>query len=101
MTMPTAEDQISLAEIVRTMKDFREEFRGAISTMMRTDVYRAEQATLRAEITSTQLAMQQQVDTLRREMEDLKAEKKQKNGILYGALVSGIGAILLGFFNLK
>lgn len=99
--MPTTEDQISLAEIVRTMKDFREEFRGAISTMMRTDVYRAEQATLRAEITSSQLAMEQKIAALERELFDLKAEKKQKNGILYSALVSGIGAILLGFFNLK
>jgi hypothetical protein len=99
MTMPTAEDQISLAEIVRTMKDFREEFRGAISTMMRTDVYRAEQATLRAEITASQLAMEQKITALRHELEDLKAEKRQKNGIVWGAFASGALALVMSFFT--
>lgn len=99
--MPTPEEHISLAEIVRTMKDFREEFRAAVGNMIRRDVYQAEQATLRAEIAASQAETKQQIAALASQVDELKAEKKQKNGIIYGAAISAVVAVILGFFNLK
>lgn len=110
--MPIAEDNISLAEIVRTMKDFREEFRSTVSTLMRTDVYQAQQATLRAEITAMQTGLTTRISDLESKLEtkiaDLRVkydgidtEKRQKNMVLYGTFITAAVSVVLTLLNLK
>lgn len=117
--MPTAEEQISLAEIVRTMKDFREEFRTAISTMMRADVYAAQQATLRAEIAASEAnfkaeiaalntkteaeiaALKTRTEALQQIIESHDSEKRQSRGLIIGAFGSAAVALLLQVFGWK
>jgi hypothetical protein len=99
MPMPTPEEQVTMAEIVRQLKDFREEFRGAIGTMMRQDVYRAEQATLRAEIEAQKVRFETQIKDLSKTVQTLEDEKKQKGTMVYGALLSGLVALAVAFFK--
>lgn len=106
--MPTAEDNISLAEIVRTMKDFREEFRSTVNTLMRTDVYQAQQATLRAEISAMQaglttkiMELETRTNNLSNKYDGIDTEKRQKNMVLYGAFITAAISVVLTLLNLK
>lgn len=99
--MPTPDEQISLAEIVRTVKDFREEFRVTIGAMIRADVYRAEQATLRAEIAAYNATLQQKIAELEGRIGSFEGEKKQRSATVWTALVGAAVALIMGFFNFK
>jgi transcription elongation GreA/GreB family factor len=100
--MPTpADDQISLAEIVRTMKDFREEFRSALGATIRADVYRAEQATLRAELAAENASLRQKQAELEGRIMSIEAEKRQRAATVWTALVGAAIAVVMGFLNFK
>ena len=99
--MPTPEEAISLAEIVRTMKDFREEFRSAVGSMIRADVYRAEQATLRAEIAAQYATINQRLSELEGKIKSLEDDKRQNRGVAIGTFASAALALVLAFFNFK
>jgi hypothetical protein len=83
------------------MKDFREEFRATVGTMMRADVYQAQQATLRAEIASMKTSFESQIAALQRSVEALETEKRQNKGLVFSALGSAAVALFMAFFNLK
>lgn len=49
--VPLPDDDMSLREIARTLADFRAEFRAQVTQLLRTDVYRAEQAAMDIRVT--------------------------------------------------
>ena len=55
--MPESDDVPRLAEIARTLSDFRSEFRDAIGGMVRRDVYTAEMRTLEVRIENQALEL--------------------------------------------
>lgn len=102
MTMPTApEDLISIAELARTMKDFRDEFRGALNGMVRIDVYRAEQATLRAETAAQNASLIGRLITLERDLKQVQDERRQYRTMSIGAALTAAVTVVLSLLNLK
>lgn len=81
--MPTPDDDMSLKEIARTLADFRQEFRSQLTSLMRTDVYRAEQAALTQRI--VQLEKDHETDDM-----DRRATRK----LALGALLTCIGTVV-------
>lgn len=59
--MPTSDDEAPrLAELARFIQDFRNEFRSAVETMVRKDVYAANLATMEARLTTLQAELSRQ-----------------------------------------
>lgn len=83
VVMPTPEDEMSLREIARTLTDFRAEFRSQIATLVRADVYRAEQA-----------AMMQRIVTLERDNERINEDRAQIRRIILGTALSVVATVL-------
>ena len=81
--MPGFDDDMSIKEIARTLADFRLEFRSQLTTVMRTDVYRAEQAVLMQRL--TQLEKDHEADET-----DRRATRK----LALGAVLTCIGTVL-------
>lgn len=81
--MPTPDDDMSLREIARTLADFRQEFRSQLSTLMRTDVYRAEQA-----------ALTQRITQLEKDHETDDADRRATRKLALGALLTCIGTVV-------
>ena len=90
--MPTTEDDMSLREIARTLSDFRQEFRSQVAQLVRTDVYRAEQAGDRARIA-----------TLEKNAEREESDRGQDRRMVWGAIITAaasfIGSLLLVAFT--
>lgn len=101
MTMPTPEEHVSLAEMSRTLKDFRDEFRGAIGGMVRADVYRAEQATLRAETAAQTAALVGRLITVERDLQQLQNERRQYRTMSISAALTAVVTVVLSLLNLK
>lgn len=113
MDMAAVDEPHTLGEIARSMKDFRDEFRGVMSTVVRQDVYRAEQetlrgematmrasytgelATLRGEMATMRAAHAGEVATLRGRLEAVEADKRQNKGLAWSAIASAAVAIVL------
>lgn len=75
MTMPGIEDDAPrLSELVRIMTDFRAEFRHAMETVVRKDVYAAERAAAELQIVS----LKQEIARLDREIIARHAELKSE-----------------------
>lgn len=74
---PTPDDPPTLAEISRTLSDFRAEFRNQITSLMRTDVYRAEQQ-----------AITGRLDRLEADATREETERDSFRRLVYGAFVS-------------
>ena len=74
---------MSLREIARTLADFRAEFRSQLASLMRTDVYRAEQA-----------ALVQRISTLEKDLQGNDEDKAMTRRIALGALLSCIGTVV-------
>ena len=97
--VPAGDDDMSLREIARTLSDFRNEFRNQISQLVRTDVYRAEQAADRARIAVLEKAAER--DESDRAAERLRVESDRASdhrlvvGSIVGAALSFIGSLLL------
>jgi hypothetical protein len=87
MTMPGYDDSDTprLAEIARTLSDFRQEFRNSLQDMVRKDVYQVSSAALEARIVM-----------LETKLRDADTQTKSKSNLLYGtALAAGVS--LLGW----
>lgn len=83
MIVPPSDD-VSLQEIARNLSDMRQEFRTQLSTLVRTDVYRAEQAAMDAR--------------LKRIEEDRGRDESEKDSfrrLLYGSFISAAGALVV------
>lgn len=78
-----ASDDVTLQEVARTLSDMRQEFRTQLSTLVRTDVYRAEQA-------ATELRLKRIEEERGRD----ESEKDSFRRLLYGAFLSSAGALV-------
>jgi hypothetical protein len=85
--MPTPDDDMSLREIARTLADFRNEFRNQISQLVRTDVYRAEQAADRSRIAALEKGAE-------REESDRSQDRRLVYGSFITAALSLVGSLL-------
>lgn len=90
--MPLHEDDgPKLAEIARTLSDFRHEFRDAVSKMVRGDVYVADMRTMEVRMS----AIVQDITRLDKQQQDDRADRRSLRNItltaLVGVLVSMIG----------
>lgn len=83
VTAPGPADDMSLREIARTLADFRAEFRSQLAGLMRTDVYRAEQA-----------ALLQRLLVVEKDLESNEEEKRVTRRIAIGAVLSCIGTVI-------
>lgn len=108
--MPLPEDGHTLAEIARQVADFRNEFRSTVGTLVRQDVYQAQQETLRAQLAAIEAAHSRDmaaaeavrardVALLQGQIATLEADKRQNRGLIFGAFASAAVALLLGFFR--
>lgn len=77
-------DEVSLQEIGRNLADMRQEFRTQLSTLVRTDVYRAEQAAMDAR--------------LKRIEEDRTRDESEKDSfrrMVYAAFIAAGGSLVV------
>lgn len=86
--MPSADDDMSLREIARTLSDFRQEFRSQVAQLVRADVYRAEQAADRARLAALE-------KTDERRDSDSGANRRLVIGAIIAAALSFVGSLLL------
>lgn len=78
-----ASDDVTLQEVARTLSDMRQEFRTQLSTLVRTDVYRAEQA-------ATELRLKRIEEERGRD----ESEKDSFRRLLYGAFLASAGTLV-------
>lgn len=98
MTVPVYDDEAPrLAEIGRAIGDFRNEFRSALSQMVRRDVYDANMQTIGVQmeaLRSENARLNNEIDResirLTSEIEKDRTERKTSRNIVYGAALSSI-----------
>lgn len=84
--MPLEDDAPRLSEIARIIADFRSEFRDAVGSMVRRDVYDAQRQTTDVKISTIEAELRRtQV-----EAEKDRAARVTMKNIMIGALLSGI-----------
>lgn len=91
--MPSADDDMSLREIARTLADFRLEFRSQVAQLVRADVYRAELAAVVARIAALEKAAE-------RDEADRAASQRQRTGAIIMAAASLVVALILAAIRL-
>lgn len=93
--MPVLEDGDvpKLAEISRTLSDFRHEFREVVSKMVRTDVYLADIRTMDVRMTALQQDNQRLADIIREERSDRRSLRNICLTALGGMVISVLGTI--------
>jgi hypothetical protein len=103
MTMPLSDEQLSreLSTLKEAVVDFRNEMRAAMTGVVRQDVYQAQQETLRAQVRGEIEVMGREIAALRAKIETMEAEKRQKNGIVWGALASGALSLVMSVLSLN
>lgn len=103
MTMPDiTDDAPRLSELVRIMTDFRAEFRHAMETVVRKDVYAAERAaaelqivSLRQELARIEAAHKAEMARLDREIVAHHTDhKSQRTQIMAGWLTAGLSLVV-------
>jgi hypothetical protein len=82
--MPTADDEMSIREIARTIADFRQEFRSQIGQLLRADVYAAQQA-----------LVEQRISSLEKDRETDEARADGTRKIAIGAVFSAVATIVV------
>lgn len=86
--MPVSDDSVTLQEVARTLADFRAEFRGQLQQLVRTDVYRAEQAADRARIA----VLEKRIES---DDADKLAARRGVQMAVVGAIASAVASPLL------
>lgn len=94
MTMPAVDDTApNVAELARFIQDFRNEFRSAVETMVRKDVYAANLATMEAKMATMEVKMAQvQAENMRLDAE-LKTDRTGRGNLRTGLLITAAGTI--------
>lgn len=82
------EDGPKLAEIARTLSDFRHEFRDAVSKMVRADVYVADMRTMDVKMNS----LIQDNLRLNEQLKDERNDRRTLRNLAIGALLSALVA---------
>lgn len=101
MDMPLGEDQLTreLTNLRESLTDFRNEMRSALTGFVRTDVYAAQQETMRAQQTADYTRLQGELLELRGSVKRLEDDKRQNRGLVWGALGSAAVALFVAFFK--
>ena len=101
MTMPFSEEQLSaeLKNLRESLTDFRNEMRSTLTGFVRTDVYAAQQETLRAQQAAQAAQMMGELIELRAAVKRLEEDRRQNRGLVWGALGSAAVAIALTLFK--
>jgi hypothetical protein len=86
--MPIPDDTVTINEIGRNLTDFRNEVRTALSQVVRTDVYRAEQVAVETRMAALEKARE-------RDDQDRAAARRSTQGAIVAAFVSFVGSLLL------
>ena len=81
--MPSADDEMTIREVGRTLADFRNEMRTALQQLVRADVYRAEQAAALARIAALEKAGERD-----------EAERASTRRLLLGALITAAASVV-------
>lgn len=100
--MPMHEDDVpKLAEISRTLSDFRSEFREAVSKMVRSDVYHADLRTIEVRLSNLTQDNQrldaqhkQEITRLNEVLKEERSDRRTLRNIALGSLFSAIVAIV-------
>lgn len=88
--MPTADD-VTLQEVARTLADMRQEFRTQLATLVRTDVYRAEQAAMSDRIKRVEVDMERAEGEKAREV----SEKDSFRRMVVGSFLAAGGTFVV------
>jgi len=103
MTMPDiTDDAPRLSELVRIMQDFRAEFRHAMETVVRKDVYAAERAAAELQIVSLRQEMMRMEAAQKAELVRLDREitthhidhKSQRNQMMFSWITAGLSLLV-------
>lgn len=106
--MPISDDQLSrdLVGLKETMTEFRQEMRIALSGFVRTDVYQAQQDSLRASMAAQEQLLKTRIEQLQGSIISLQAsidnvnnDKRQNKGIAWGAIASAAVALFVSLFK--
>lgn len=98
--MPTHDEDVPrLAEIARTLADFRNEFRNAMSEMVRKDVYQAHMMNMQMQIDNLSKENKRISEDLDRERTDKVTDRREIRKALLAAVLSG--AVAVGMFVLN
>lgn len=100
--MPEPDDTPRLAEIARTIADFRSEFREAISGMVRRDVYMAEMRTLEVKIETLvnedrriENNINNEIKSLYQEIEKDRNDRKGVRTQVVGASLAAVVSVIM------
>jgi hypothetical protein len=101
--MPVDQDEAPrLAEIARSITDFRNEFREAVATMVRRDVYAAEMRTievrlaaLATEISRIEREGNAEVKRVDEEMERDRQERRAQRNIIFGTGLTAAASLAI------
>lgn len=97
MTMPVVEhEEPRMAEVVRIVTDFRAEFREAMNTVVRKDVYQANLDALKSELAAARGDLIRQDLELRRELtrldSELQQDRQERRNLRTGLIVATFAA---------
>lgn len=96
MGMPQqVDDTVTLQEIGRSLNDFRHEVRGSLQQLVRTDVYRAEQAADRARIAQLEKDIERLEQDRARDRETKTEDAAANRRLILGAFGTGIAGIVV------
>lgn len=94
--MPTHDEDVPrLAEIARTLADFRAEFRNAITDMVRKDVYSAHMASMQLQIDSVKAENKRLSEELEKDRTDRANDRRSLRNVTVGAILSTVVAIVV------
>lgn len=92
--MPNHDEDIPrLAEIARTLADFRNEFRNAMSEVVRKDVYGANMASTQMQIDNLKLENKRLTEDMERERQDRAGDRREVRKAMLTAVFSGVVAV--------
>lgn len=101
--MDVAVDESQLAAELKNLRealaDFRSEMRTTLNGFVRSDVYAAQQETLRAQQAADMAKLQGDLAEVRAAVKRLDEDKRQNRGLVWGALASAAVALMVSFFK--
>lgn len=99
--MPLSDEQLrtELIALKEAMTDFRNEVRSMFSGFVRTDVYSAQQEAMKQLLVAQVEMLNKEIAGLKGQLAAIEADKRQKNGIVWGAFASAAVALVVSFFK--
>lgn len=95
MGVPLEDEAPRLAEIIRAVQDFRNEFREAVKSMVRRDVYDANMQTMQLQIN----VLDAKILVVQKELEDNEKERRSTRALAVGIAVPGTISFLIAIID--